>query len=70
MKTECVKVEDIRNIALGGKLIAELPSYNACISAKNQVSYVRKAYPLPKGQVYKASINAEKNIITISVEEV
>ncbi len=46
MVTNGITVEDIRNLA-EGKLSVVLPTYHAAVSARNLVSYTRKAYPLP-----------------------
>jgi len=67
MKAEKVTINDIRNIGYGGKLVAELPNYAACVSAKNLVVHVRKMYPREDGKYYKTSIDSKTNTIEISV---
>lgn len=58
-----IRVKDIKGIGTGGTLTVELPNYLACLSAKNTVQYVRKAYPRPDGQSYWCKIRG--NTITI-----
>lgn len=67
MKASKIQVSDIRAIGIGGSITVELPSYLACISAKNTVGYVKKAYPRNDGCVYYCRINS--NTITIGVAE-
>ena len=67
MKASKIQVSDIRNIGAGGSITVELPSYLACISAKNTVSYVKKAYPRTDGNVYYCRIDG--STITIGVAE-
>lgn len=67
MKASKIQVSDIRAIGIGGSITVELPSYLACISAKNTVGYVKKAYPRNDGYVYYCRING--NTITIGVAE-
>jgi len=57
MKANKIQVSDIKNIGKGGSITVELPSYLACISAKNTVGYVKKAYPRPDGCVYYCRID-------------
>ncbi len=54
MVTKTITVEDLRNLA-EKKLTAQMPDYAAAVSARNLVSYVRKAYPLPKGLNYETN---------------
>lgn len=67
MKASKIQVSDIRSIGTGGSITVELPSYLACISAKNTVGYVKKAYPRDDGNVYYCRING--STITIGVAE-
>lgn len=67
MKASKVQVNDIRNIGVGGSITVELPTYLACVSAKNTVGYVKKAYPRIDGCVYYCRING--TTITIGVAE-
>ena len=67
MKASKIQVSDIRSIGVGGSITVELPSYLACVSAKNTVGYVKNAYPRTDGNVYYCRING--NIITIGVAE-
>ena len=62
-----VTIEDILNIGSDGKLKVSLPTYNACVSAKNLVTHVKKAYPREDGKIYKTSIDSKTNTIEISV---
>ncbi len=66
MKASKIQVSDIRNIGTGGSITVELPSYLACISAKNTVGYVKKAYPRTDGNVYYCRING--TTITVGVD--
>lgn len=68
MKANKIQVRDIRGIGKGGFITVELPSYLACISAKNTVGYVKKAYPRDDGCVYYCRIDG--NTITIGAAEV
>jgi hypothetical protein len=54
MVTKGVSVEDLKNLA-NKTLAVNVPSYNAMISTRNLVSYVRQAYPLPDGENYATS---------------
>lgn len=67
MKASKIQVSDIRSIGTGGSITVELPSYLACVSAKNTVGYVKKAYPREDGNVYYCRING--NTITVGVAE-
>lgn len=67
MKSNKIQVKDIRAIGVGGSITVEMPSYLACISAKNTVGYVKKAYPREDGCVYYCRINGKT--ITIGVCE-
>lgn len=65
MTDKKIRVKDIRSIGADGTLTVELPSYLACLSAKNTVQYVGKAYPRPDGQSYYCKIKG--TTITIGV---
>lgn len=65
MKASKIQVSDIRGIGSGGSITVELPTYLACVSAKNTVGYVKKAYPRADGNVYYCRING--TTITIGV---
>lgn len=67
MKANKIRVSDIRSIGVGGSITVELPSYLACVSAKNTVGYVKKAYPRTDGCIYYCRING--STITIGVAE-
>ncbi len=67
MKAETISVNDIRAIGVGGQLQVTMPDYKATVSARNLVSYVRKAYPREDGLTYKTSTDVKTNTITISV---
>lgn len=66
MKAEKITVEDIRGIGTYGRLIVQLPSFLATVSARNLVSYVRKAYTRADGLDYATSTDVKTNTITIS----
>ena len=66
MTDKKIRVNDIRSIGTDGKLTVELPNYLACLSAKNTVQYVKKAYPRTDGQSYWCKIKG--NTITIGVK--
>ena len=51
MKASKIQVSDIRSIGVGGSITVELPNYLACVSAKNTVGYVKKAYPRADGLI-------------------
>lgn len=59
-------VEDIRNL-LERKLVVQMPDFKATTAARNQVTYVRRAYPLPKGLDYETHTDPTNNIITIRI---
>ena len=63
MKANKVSVNDIRAIGANGSITIELPDYLTCVSAKNTVGYVKKAYPREDGLKYYTSIKG--NVITI-----
>ena len=67
MKASKIQVSDIRSIGVGGSITVEFPSYLACVSAKNTVGYVKKAYPRTDGCTYYCRING--STITIGVAE-
>lgn len=69
MEAKSITVQDLRNIA-ENKLSVQMPDYAATVSTRNLVSYVRKAYPLPKGLNYETSTAEMQNggyEITISI---
>lgn len=51
-----IHVKDIREIPPNGSITVRLPSYLACISARNTLTYVRKAYPRNDGCIYYSSV--------------
>lgn len=67
MKAEKVTVNDIKAIGTNGSITIELPNYLTCVSAKNMVGYVKKAYPREDGLTYYTSIRG--NTITIGTKE-
>lgn len=69
MEAKSITVQDLKNLA-ERKLSVQMPDYPAAVSTRNLVSYVRKAYPLPKGLNYETSTVEMDNggyEITISV---
>ena len=66
MRTNKIKVEDIKAIGPNSSIVVELPNYLSCISAKNLVGYVKKAYPRDDGMKYFTSIDG--NVITIGTK--
>lgn len=69
METKGITVQDLRNLP-ERKLTAQLPDYAAAVSTRNLVSYVRKAYPLPKGLNYETTVVESENggyEITVSI---
>ena len=66
MKANGISVEDIRNL-VEGKLVVELPDYKATCSARQLVSYTKKAYPFADGVDVETSTDTETNTITLSV---
>lgn len=66
MKADKITVDDIRGIGTFGQLKVELPDFLATVSARNLVSYVRKAYKRDDGLDYVTSTDVTKNTITIS----
>lgn len=68
MKSTSISVDDIRNL-VKGKLEIELPDYKATCSARQLVSYTKKAYlrEMPEGMDIETTTNTETNVITISV---
>lgn len=67
MKAKMISIEDIRAIGVGGKLVVTMPDFKATVNARNQVSYVRRAYPREDGMTYKTSTDVKTNTITIEV---
>ena len=64
-----ITVQDLKNLA-ERKLSLQMPDFAAAVSTRNLVSYVRKAYPLPKGLNYETNTVEMPNggyEITISV---
>ena len=51
MKATTLSVEDVKNLA-EQKMVLQMPDFSSTVAARNQVSYVRRAYPLPKGKDY------------------
>jgi len=66
MVAERITSEDIRAIGVGGKLIVTLPSFHAVVSARNMVSYVRRAYPREDG-CYKTTYDPKTFTLTVMV---
>lgn len=66
MIAKTITVEDLRNL-VGRKLVVQMPDYKATVSARNVVSYVRKAYPLPAEYDYETSTDTETNTFTVKV---
>lgn len=66
MTDEKIRVSDIRGIGSYGTLVVELPNYLTCMSAKNTVQYVKKAYPREDGLDYWCKIDG--NTITIGTK--
>ena len=66
MKADKITVEDVRGIGTFGQLKVTLPNYLATVSARNIVSYVRKAYRREDGLDYATSTDVKTNTITIS----
>ena len=62
-----VGTKDIKNIGAFGKLIATLPNYAQCESAKNLVTRVKARHPRPDGLTYTTSVDKATNTITIEV---
>lgn len=67
MKVDKVSTTDINNIGAFGKLIATLPNYAACETAKNLVTRAKARHPRPDGLTYTTSIDKSTNTITIEV---
>jgi hypothetical protein len=65
MVADKIGVDDVRRIGKDGSLSVRLPNYAACVSAKNIVTYVKKAYPREDGLTYTCSINCDTNTIVI-----
>lgn len=69
MEAKGITVQDLKNLA-DRKMSVQMPDYAAAVSTRNLVSYVRKAYPLPKGLNYETNTIEMDNggyEITISV---
>lgn len=69
MVADKISVDDIKRIGRDGSLSVRLPSYAACVSAKNIVTYVKKAYPREDGLTYTCSIDCDTNTIVIKTIE-
>ena len=69
MVADKISVDDIKRIGREGSLSVRLPSYAACVSAKNIVTYVKKAYPREDGLTYTCSIDCDTNTIVIKTIE-
>lgn len=67
MKVDRVSTTDINNIGAFGKLVATLPTYAACESAKNLVTRAKARHPRADGLTYTVSIEKPTNTITIEV---
>ena len=62
-----VSTTDIINIGAFGKLIATLPNFAACETAKNLVTRAKARHPRADGLTYTTSIDKRTNTITIEV---
>lgn len=60
MEAKSITVQDLKNLA-ERKLSVQMPDYNAAVSTRNLVTYVRKAHPLPKGLNYETNIKEMSN---------
>lgn len=67
MKVDRISTTDINNIGSFGKLVATLPSYAACESAKNLVTRAKARHPRADGLTYTVTIDKSINEITIEV---
>lgn len=67
MVAERISTNDIQSIGKGGTLEVTLPSYKACMSAKNLVTYTKNMYPREDGMTYTCSINRDTHTIIIKV---
>lgn len=65
MVTDKISTNDIQGIGRYGTLEVTLPSYKACMSAKNLVTYTKNMYPREDGLTYSCSIDRDTNTITI-----
>lgn len=54
MRATTLSVEDVKNL-VKGKLVLQMPDFNATVAARNQVSYVRRGKDFPKGMELKTS---------------
>lgn len=66
MIAKTISVEDLKNL-VDRKLVVQMPDFKATVSARNLVSYMRKAYPLPSNLDYATSTDTESNVFTVSV---
>ena len=69
IKAKKIQVEDIKRIGKDGSITIELPNYLACVSAKNLVGYVKKAYPREDGEIYYCRISGTTITIGVSKPE-
>lgn len=69
MVAERISCEDIKTIGKYGLLKVTLPTYRACVSAKNLVTHVKSMYPREDGLTYSTSIDKSTNTITIKTIE-
>lgn len=69
MVADKISVDDVMRIGRDGSLSVRLPSYAACMSAKNIVTYVKKAHPREDGLTYTCSIDCDTNTIVIKTIE-
>jgi hypothetical protein len=67
VKVDRVSTTDINNIGAFGKLVATLPDYAACETAKNLVTRAKARHPRKDGLTYTTSIDKSTNTITIEV---
>lgn len=65
MVAERISCEDIKTIGKYGLLKVTLPTYRACVSAKNLVTHVKSMYPREDGLTYSTSIDKSTNTISI-----
>lgn len=68
MQADKITVNDICGIGKGGNITVTLPSYKACIAAKNLVAYVQRVYAHEiTGYSYYTRIRG--NVIVIGLAE-
>lgn len=66
MIAKTITVEDLKNL-VDRKLSVQMPDFKATVSARNLVSYMRKAYPLPSNLDYVTSTDTDTNVFTVSI---